>query len=107
MTSLFTDYGYGGEIFTTNKPDKFTVIPDNRAERLAYEASQHVETILITASRLDYVADRIAATPTTAERLEGLKLAARDCEQALAAVIAKLCREPDYGKAADELREVA
>ena len=98
MTSLFTNYGYwDGQIKTTNSPDKFSVTPDNRAARLAYEASQHIETMQIAAAGLDYAAECLARTPTTADRLEDLKLAARDCERALAAAIAKLCREPNYG----------
>ena len=72
---------------------RFTITPDNRASRLAYEAGQHCETMRIAASRLDYVAERLAAQPDTYEQLEDVKNAARDCERALAAAIAKLCGE--------------
>jgi hypothetical protein len=40
----------------------------------------------------DIVAERLAAQPDNYEQLEGVKDAARDCERALADVIAKLCR---------------
>jgi len=72
---------------------RFTITPDNRASRLAYEAAMHIETMRIEASRLEYVAERLAAQAATYEQLEDVKNAARDCERALAAVIAKLCGE--------------
>lgn len=99
MTSLFTDYGYGGEILTTNAPDKFTTIRDyDPANRFLHLANQHVEDIRILASRLDYAAERAQAMRAREEKLEELKQAAAKCQAELAAVIAKLCREPDFGR---------
>jgi hypothetical protein len=98
MTSIFTDYGYGGEIFTTNKPDKFTTIRDYEpANRFLYLANQHVEDIRIAASRLDYAAERAQAMKAREDKLEELKQAAAKCQAELAEVIKKLCREPDFG----------
>jgi hypothetical protein len=98
MTSIFTDYGYGGEIFTTNKPDKFTTIRDyDPSARFVYLASQHIEDIRNLTSRLDYAAERAQAMKAREEKLEELKQSALACQAALAAVIAKLCREPDFG----------
>lgn len=98
MTSLFTDYGYGGEILTTNAPDKFTTIRDyDPSARFVYLASQHVEDIRNLTSRLDYAAERAQAMRAREEKLEELKQAAATCQAELAAVIAKLCREPNYG----------
>ena len=100
MTSLFTDYGYGGEILTTNKPDKFTIVREDRTGRLAYEANQHVNDMRIAAQRLDRVAEDLARLRATDEALEDLRNAARDCEMALAAAIAKLCGDADAQVAA-------
>ena len=98
MTSIFTDYGYGGEIFTTNKPDKFTTIRDyDPSARFVYLATQHIEDIRNLTSRLDYAAERAQAMKAREEKLEELKQAAAKCQAELAAVIAKLCREPDFG----------
>jgi hypothetical protein len=98
MTSLFTDYGYGGDIVTTNAPDKFTIIRNyDPSARFLYLASQHIEDIRIAASSLDYAAERAQAMQAREEKLEELKQSALNCQAALAAVIAKLCREPNYG----------
>lgn len=90
MTSLFTDYGYGGDIFTTNKPAKFTVVREDRAGRLVYEAQRHINDMRIAAQRLDRVAEDLARQNASDEAIESLKNAARDCEMALAAAIATL-----------------
>jgi len=90
MTSIFTDYGYGGDILTTNKPHKFTIVREDRAGRLAYEAQKHINDMRIAAQRLDRVAEDLARQNASDEAIESLKNAARDCEMALAAAIAKL-----------------
>jgi hypothetical protein len=91
---LYRDH-FGGEPGTQDyaPAPRFSIVRENRAERLTYEALQHVETMRIAAQRLDRVADDLARQSATDEALESLKNAARDCEMALAAAIAKLCGE--------------
>lgn len=92
MTSIFTDYGYwDGKI----NPEPEASIA---AYRLWSSLDGARECLERAAAHID------GAHNAQAERWDAAKAAARDCELALAAVIAKLCREPDYGRA-DQRRD--
>ncbi len=91
----------GGEPGTQDycEAPRFTVIRDyDPSERFVYLAGQHIADIRNLASRLDYAAERAQAMKAREEKLEELKQAAAKCQAELAAVIAKLCREPDFGR---------
>ena len=74
---------------------KFSVMPGyDPAEEWVYKASQAAKDAQIAASKLAYASEMAVRWKAREEKLEELKQAARDCEMALAEVIAKLCREP-------------
>jgi len=82
---------------------RFTVTQHDEAGRQVYLAQTAADDARIHLERMAYSVERAQRWQATDEQLEGLKRAAKDCEQALAAVIATLCREPGYG--ADLARE--
>jgi hypothetical protein len=98
MTSIFTNYGYwNGKIN-----------PEPEATAAAYQLWSSLAGARECLERA--TAHIEAAHKAQAERWDDAKAAARDCELALAAVIVKLCREPDYGRAdqrSDEQRGAA
>jgi hypothetical protein len=76
---------------------RFTIFQHDEAGRQVYLAQTAADDARIYLERMCNSVDRAQRWQATDEQLEGLKRAASDCEQALAAVIAKLCREPGYG----------
>lgn len=82
MTSIFTNYGYWD-----GKID-----PEPAASRAAYSLWVQLEG---ARECLERAADFVeASNKSNAKQWDEAMSAARDCELALAAVIAKLCREP-------------
>lgn len=77
---------------------RFTITQHDEAGRQVYLAQTAADDARICLERMGDAVERAARWQATDEQLEGLKRAASDCEQALAAVIAKLCREPDFGR---------
>jgi hypothetical protein len=75
---------------------RFTITQHDELGRQVYLAQTAAEEARIHMERMAGSVERAQRWKATDEQLEGLKLAARDCEQALAAVIARLCREPDH-----------
>lgn len=76
---------------------RFTITQHDEAGRQVYLAQTAADDARIYLERMAGSVERAQRWQATDEQLEGLKDAARDCERALAAVIAKLCREPGYG----------
>lgn len=60
------------------------------AGRFVYTCRRELEDARIALDRVSYAAARAKAFDATDEQLQGVKDAARDCELAIAAVIAKL-----------------
>ena len=72
---------------------RFTITQHDEAGRQIYLAKVAAEGARIDLERMAGSIDRATMWKATDEQLEDVKNAARDCEQALAAVIAQLCGE--------------
>jgi hypothetical protein len=77
---------------------RFTITQHDEAGRQVYLAQTAADDARIYLERMAGSVERAQRWQATDEQLEDLKRAAGDCQQALAAVIAKLCREPDFGR---------
>ena len=88
MSSIFTNYGYwDGKIN-----------PEPEASRAAYSMWVNLEGARECLERAATFVE--ASNKSNAKQWDEAMAAARDCELALAAVIAKLCREPVTPEAA-------